>query len=88
MSMMETIATAPLVGTQEAMQQLREVMRGLPTEEKMVFLLRQNAELTYEQIAQLRNRSVDGVKDQMRNALRKLRAVFQEIPSGYHARCS
>jgi RNA polymerase sigma-70 factor, ECF subfamily len=52
-----------------------EAIHHLPSEEKAVFLLRQNGELTYEQIAQRDNRSVEVVKEQMRGALRKLRPV-------------
>jgi RNA polymerase sigma-70 factor (ECF subfamily) len=60
---------------------LREAIRRLPTEEKDVFLLRQNGEWTYEEIAQRQTRSVEVVKDQMRSALRKLCTVFQEVLS-------
>ena len=88
MSMIETVAFAPVIDTQELVQQLRDVIHALPLEEQTVFLLRQNGELTYEEIAQLHHGSVDGVKEQMRSALRKLRAVFQETPPGYHAQCS
>ena len=86
MSMIETAPPAHVGFAQESMQQLREVMRHLPPEEKEVFLLWQNGELTYEQIAQLYARSVAVVKEQMRSALRKLRTVFQEIPSSNPAR--
>ena len=73
MSIVETAPPAPVGYAQEAMQQLREAIQHLPPEEKEVFLLRQNGELTYEQIAQLDNRPVEVVKEQMRSALRKLR---------------
>jgi len=82
MSILETVAPAEVGYAQEAMQQLREAIQRLPSEEKEVFLLRQNGELTYEQIAQLDNRSVGVVKGQMRSALRKLRTVVQEVSSG------
>jgi RNA polymerase sigma-70 factor (ECF subfamily) len=87
MSIVETVAPAEVGYAQEAMQQLREAIQHLPAEEKEVFLLRQNGELTYEQIAQLDNRSVGVVKGQMRSALRKLRTVVQEVSSGNHAWC-
>ena len=41
-----------------------------------VFLLRQNGEMTYEQIAELRDCPVSTVKTQMRSALEKLRRVL------------
>jgi RNA polymerase sigma-70 factor (ECF subfamily) len=87
MSIIETVAPAGVGYAQEAMQQLREAIQHLPAEEKEVFLLRQNGELTYEQIAQLDNRSVGVVKGQMRSALRKLRTVVQNVSSGNHAWC-
>ena len=68
MSLVETAPPAQLGHAQEAMQQLRETIQHLPPEEKEVFLLRQNGELTYEQIARLDNRPVEVVKEQMRSA--------------------
>ena len=53
-------------------------MLELRSEEKEVFLLRQNGELTYEEIAELRNCPVGTIKTQMRTALQKLRRVLQE----------
>jgi RNA polymerase sigma-70 factor (ECF subfamily) len=60
----------------EAMQQVRAALLHLRPEEKEVFLLRQNGELTYEQIAELHERPVGTVKTQMRSALQKLRKVL------------
>ncbi len=83
--MMTMIATAPpsrVTYAQESMQQLCETVRRLPFEEREVFLLRQNGGWTYEQIAHLHTRPVGVVKDQMRRALRKLRRVFEGLPSG------
>ena len=61
---------------QEVLAQLRQALLYLRPEEKEVFLLRQNGELTYEQIAELHNRPVGTVKTQMRSALQKLRKVL------------
>lgn len=61
---------------QETLLRLREALMGLRPEEQEVFLLRQNGELTYEQIAAMRNRPVGTVKTQMRSALAKLRKVL------------
>jgi RNA polymerase sigma-70 factor (ECF subfamily) len=61
---------------QETLQRLREALMQLRPEEKEVFLLRQNGELTYEQIAEMRDRPVGTIKTQMRSALPKLRAVL------------
>jgi RNA polymerase sigma-70 factor (ECF subfamily) len=60
----------------ESLQQLRDALLHLRPEEKEVFLLRQNGELTYEQIAEAANRPVGTVKTQMRSALQKLRKVL------------
>ncbi len=60
----------------EMLDRLREALMLLRTEEKEVFLLRQNGELTYEQIAEMRSCPVSTVKTQMRSALDKLRKVL------------
>jgi RNA polymerase sigma-70 factor, ECF subfamily len=65
---------------QEALDRLRRAIGQLRQEEKEVFLLRQNGELTYEQIAEIRNAPVGTVKTQMRTALIKLRKVLN--PNG------
>jgi RNA polymerase sigma-70 factor (ECF subfamily) len=61
---------------QEAVDRLRAAIVSLRPDEKEVFLLRQNGELTYEQIAEIRNAPVGTVKTQMRTALIKLRRVL------------
>jgi RNA polymerase sigma-70 factor (ECF subfamily) len=61
---------------QETLAQVRQALLHLRPEEKEVFLLRQNGELTYEQIAELHNRPVGTIKTQMRSALQKLRKVL------------
>jgi RNA polymerase sigma-70 factor (ECF subfamily) len=61
---------------QEALDRLRLAIANLRQEEKEVFLLRQNGDLTYEQIAELRQAPVGTVKTQMRSALIKLRKVL------------
>jgi RNA polymerase sigma-70 factor (ECF subfamily) len=60
----------------EQLERLRAAIVTLRTEEKEVFLLRQNGELTYEQIAVMRKMPVGTVKTQMRSALQKLRKVL------------
>jgi RNA polymerase sigma-70 factor, ECF subfamily len=64
------------VERQEAFERIRQAVLGLREEEKDVFLLRQNGELTYEQIAELRGCPVSTVKTQMRTALEKIRKVL------------
>ena len=60
----------------ESIELLRRAILDLREEEKEVFLLRQNGELTYEQIAELRQCPVGTVKTQMRSALEKLRKLL------------
>jgi len=73
-----TEGTPPTDGLeeQESLHQLREAMLTLRPEEKEVFLLRQNGELTYEQIAEQYHRPVGTIKTQMRSALQKLRKIL------------
>jgi RNA polymerase sigma-70 factor (ECF subfamily) len=61
---------------QEALERLRRAILELRTEEKEVFLLRQNGGFTYEQIAEMRSTPVGTVKTQMRSALQKLRKLL------------
>jgi RNA polymerase sigma-70 factor (ECF subfamily) len=65
----------------EARDRLRQAIFLLRPEEKEVFLLRQNANLTYEEIAQIRRSPVGTVKTQMRSALQKLRDQLAGGPS-------
>jgi RNA polymerase sigma-70 factor (ECF subfamily) len=60
----------------EEIDRLRRAIGELRLEEKEVFLLRQNGDLTYEQIAEIRQSPVGTVKTQMRSALQKLRKVL------------
>ena len=68
----------------ETLERVRTALVDLRPEEKAVFLLRQNGDLTYEEIAELRRCPVGTVKTQMRTALQKLRRVLRdkEIPPG------
>jgi RNA polymerase sigma-70 factor (ECF subfamily) len=72
----EAPAPAGELEERESLEQVRQALIHLRPEEKEVFLLRQNGELTYEQIAELSNRPVGTVKTQMRSALQKLRKVL------------
>jgi RNA polymerase sigma-70 factor (ECF subfamily) len=71
-------SAGPLQGLeeQETLGRLRQALMHLRPEEKEVFLLRQNGDLTYEQIAELHNRPLGTVKTQMRSALQKLRKIL------------
>jgi RNA polymerase sigma-70 factor (ECF subfamily) len=69
-------APGQVLEQQEAVERLRKAILDLREEEKEVFLLRQNGELTYEQIAEVRHCPVGTVKTQMRSALDKLRKLL------------
>jgi RNA polymerase sigma-70 factor, ECF subfamily len=72
----QEIAPADAMEDREALDRLRRAIADLRPEEKEVFLLRQNGELTYEQIAEIRQAPVGTVKTQMRAALMKLKKVL------------
>jgi RNA polymerase sigma-70 factor (ECF subfamily) len=72
------VSPADALAHGEALDRLRVALFDLRPEEREIFLLRQNGDLTYEQIAVLRRRPVGTVKTQMRSALIKLRKVLQE----------
>jgi RNA polymerase sigma-70 factor (ECF subfamily) len=76
----ETPAASPAetLEVKEDLEQLRTALHELRPEEKAVFLLRQNGDLTYEEIAHLRRSPVGTVKTQMRAALQKLRRALKE----------
>jgi RNA polymerase sigma-70 factor (ECF subfamily) len=72
----EAPAQPCIVEERESLDRLRQALMHLRPEEKEVFLLRQNGEMTYEQIAEFSNRPVGTVKTQMRAALQKLRKAL------------
>lgn len=80
----ETMLTSHEASPEEALEQderltrLRTAMHELRPEEKEVFLLRQNGELTYEEIAETMGIPAGTVKTRMRLALLKLREVLAE----------
>ena len=76
MPMVDATTPTQTLEDQESLQQVRDALLHLRPEEKEVFLLRQNGDLTYEQIAELHNRPVGTVKTQMRSALQKLRKIL------------
>jgi RNA polymerase sigma-70 factor (ECF subfamily) len=72
----ENITVAADLEYRESLERLRQALMVLRPEEKEVFLMRQNGELTYEQIAEVSNRPIGTVKTQMRSALQKLKKVL------------
>lgn len=64
----------------EQISLIRTAVGQLRSEEKEVFLLRQNAEMTYEEIAEALEIPSGTVKTRMRLALAKLRTALAETP--------
>lgn len=83
----EAMPPADRQGIPEAMEagedrtRVRLAVENLRHEEKEVFLMRQNGELTLEEIAQVVGRPVGTVKTQLRAALGKLRIALG-VPGG------
>jgi RNA polymerase sigma-70 factor (ECF subfamily) len=63
---------------QEQLGRLRRALRDLRREEQEVFLLRQNGQMTYEEIARSISVPVGTVKTRMRLALNKLRQAIEQ----------
>jgi RNA polymerase sigma-70 factor (ECF subfamily) len=66
---------------QERLERLRAALVHLRPEERDILLLRQNGELTYEEIGQQRGIPVGTAKTLMRKAVHKLRRVLGEAAS-------
>ena len=62
---------------QEQHAQVRQALCGLRREEQEVFLFRQNAEMTYEEIAHALRLPLGTVKTRMRRALMRLRTAVE-----------
>ena len=79
--LLATRAVGPLeeMALHEEQQALRAAIANLREEEQEVFLLRQNGELTYEEIAEALKIPVGTVKTRMRLAITKLRAAVAEV---------
>ena len=61
---------------QEELARVREALSDLRAEEQEVFLLRQNGQMTYEEIAHTVGIPLGTVKTRMRLALAKLRVAM------------
>jgi RNA polymerase sigma-70 factor (ECF subfamily) len=67
-----------IVEHDERLARLRSALKQLRPEEQEVFLLRQNGELTYEEIAETIGVPTGTVKTRMRLALARLREALEE----------
>ena len=79
-SMLACLRDGPdtIVEHDERLARLRQAMKQLRPEEQEVFLLRQNGDLTYEEIAEMISVPTGTVKTRMRMALSRLREALEE----------
>ena len=69
-------------GTGDIRNAIDMALNNLPPEQKEVFLLREEAELSFREIADIQQCSLGTVLSRMRYALKNLRAFLQNIDSG------
>lgn len=62
----------------ELKQQIEEVVRSLPEKQRKVFLLRQQGELPFKEIANIMHEPLNSVLSHMHYAVKKLRLVLKE----------
>jgi len=79
-SIVESLHAGPMAiaARNEQLQQLSDAIRNLRGEEQEVFLLRQNGQLKYEEIAEAAGIPLGTVKTRMRLALTKLRQALAD----------
>ena len=77
-TMVTTTHSPPDANTEQAEQldQIRSALRSLREEEQVVFLLRQNGDMTYDEIADTLGVPTGTVKTRMRLAIAKLRKAL------------
>lgn len=63
--------------TNELREQIEEAVRSLPEKQRRVFLLRQQAELPFKEIANIMNEPLNSVLSHMHYALKKLRTILK-----------
>ena len=69
-------------GSGDIRSAIEKALNTLPPEQKEVFLLREEAELSFREIAGIQQCSLGTVLSRMRYALKNLRAFLQNIDSG------
>jgi RNA polymerase sigma-70 factor (ECF subfamily) len=70
---------------QQQYRRLLDAIRGLPQEQREVFLLKEEAGLSITQIADVLTENPDTVKSRLRYAVRKLRDALTEQHKVFHA---
>ncbi len=70
------------VGAGDISRMLNSALEQLQPEQREVFLLREEAELSFKEIAEVQNCSLGTVLSRMRYALKKLRTFLKNVDSG------
>lgn len=70
------------LGSGEIGKAIAAALNKLQPEQKEVFLLREEAELSFKEIAEIQNCSLGTVLSRMRYALKRLRVILRNIDSG------
>ena len=80
----ETTAFSPdrELGSGEIGQAIASALDKLQPEQREVFLLREEAELSFKEIAEIQSCSLGTVLSRMRYALKRLRMILRNIDSG------
>jgi RNA polymerase sigma-70 factor (ECF subfamily) len=78
---MTTRSAEPASERAETIRRVRRAIERLPEGEREVFLLRENGELSYEEIAAMSGTPLGTVKTRMRSALARLRRALA-LPEG------
>lgn len=70
------------IGAGDISKEIYRALTSLQPEQKEVFLLREEAELSFKEIAEIQQCSIGTVLSRMRYALKKLRLILRNIDSG------
>jgi RNA polymerase sigma-70 factor (ECF subfamily) len=71
-----------VLGAEDIGNAIKKAIDQLQPEQKEVFLLREEAELSFKEIAEIQNCSLGTVLSRMRYALKRLRAFLQDVDAG------
>lgn len=80
----ETLSAAPannpeiIAASQEKIERFRTLLEHLPDEQREVFLLKEEAGLSLDEIAQVTGAGFEAVKSRLRYAVRKLRQSLED----------
>jgi RNA polymerase sigma-70 factor (ECF subfamily) len=66
------------VETNELIQQIKEAMKSLPVEEKVVFILRVNQDLSYKEMAKTLNCPIGTIMSRLNRARKRLRNKLKD----------